>query len=325
DWPEYREYLRRLLLDRPFQGASEGVCHGCGVRAPVTPETAPFRYKFYITDKKNFAPGLADEAFPKALALCRECFASLLLGERFAKARLEIPFLGVRALVLPEGEGRQDPKALANRVERLLAQVQGLEKVKAWKEFLQHVGPDSGSGFLGFSLVLFERKQSSTKVQEAVYEVPPSRVEALFQAMRESQWLRPWGGEVQGLGEWRELLEEGGNALALRVAVHLLGGVPLERGFLLPHLLATAKVALWRGQKGPGVALRLLALGAGWIWVLRRLGMLREEGTERAWAGDLDREYRKRFEEYGFGPLRAGLYLLGVALERVGHAQAQAA
>ena len=325
DWPEYRDYLRRLLLERPFQGVKEGICHGCGDKAPVTPKTALFRYKFYITDKKNFAPGLVDEAFPKALALCKECFASLLLGEPFAEEKLEVSFLGQRALVLPEGEGNLRLEVLAHRVDRLLAQVRGLEKVEAWRDFLQRMGPGTKAGFLGFSLVFFERNRDSTKVQEAVYEVPPSRVEVLFQAMEESRWLSPWGGKVKGLEDWVRLLGDGGYASAMKVAVHLLAGVPLERGFLLPPLLETARRALWESSRGPKAALELLALGAGWHWVLRRLGMLREEGAESKQAWDVAEEYRRRFEEYGFGPLRAGLYLLGVALEMVGHAQAQVA
>lgn len=330
EWPEYRDYLARLLLNSPFQGAKEGICHGCGKPALVTPETSFFRYKFYITDKKSFAPGLVGEAFPKALALCQTCFASVLLGERFAERKLEIPFLGRRALVLPEGEGNLTLEALGNRVNRLLAQVRGLERVEAWRDFLQRLGPGTRADFLGFSLVLFERKRASTKIQEAVYEVPPSRVEALFQAMGESRWLGPWGGEVGGLGDWLDLLGEEGYALALKVAVHLLEGIPLERSSLLPQLLGKARRDLWAASRGPTEVLELLARGAGWIWVLRRLGMLREEERETRKALEVAEEFREgfegfkeRLEKYGFDPLQAGLYLLGVALEMVGNAQAQ--
>ncbi len=321
--PEYRAYLERLLVGRFFEGAEEGFCHACGRWARLSGETTVFRYKFYITDKKNFAPGLSDKAFARAFALCEGCFKARLLGERFAEDRLEIPFLSTLALVLPEGE--VGPKGLDRLVDRLLAEARGLERLEAWREFLARAGAGLGgeARVLGFSLIFFHRAQAATKVQEVVPEIPPSRLEALFAAMEASRELAPLGGEVGGLWELRLLLDPQARGRerpvprnALRVALHLFLGLPLDRAWFLAALLDRTR------EEKPREALRLLALGAGWIWVLERLGLWRGEGM--AWDGSiLPEEKRRLFEAYRFGPLEAGLYLLGEAMEAVGQEQAR--
>ncbi|MGC8968871.1 MAG: TM1802 family CRISPR-associated protein, partial [Thermus sp.] len=185
DFPEYRDYLKRLLTgERRFARGSLGLCHACGrAGVPVAQSFADFKLKFYITDKKGFAPGVREEGFAKAYALCRDCFRALRLGERFALENLKLRFLETEALVLPGAE--LEPGRLSRLVERLLAQVKGLERLSAWRDFLARAKRQEGVGYLGFTLLLFREAQAATKAEEVVLEVPPSRVEALFRAMEE--------------------------------------------------------------------------------------------------------------------------------------------
>ncbi len=163
EFPQYRDYLRRLLEgERRFRKGVTGLCHACGREGvPVVGHFADFQLKFYITDKKGFAPGVREEAFPRAYALCRECFQDLQVGERFALERLTLRFLGTEALVLPEAD--PEPERLSLLLERLLAQVRGLERLEAWREFLGRAQGRWGEvGYLGFSLLLFRRSQAAT-------------------------------------------------------------------------------------------------------------------------------------------------------------------
>ena len=326
EWPEYRDYLYHILFEEPFSGASEGVCHGCGREDKVTPRLESLRYKFYITDKLSFASGVEERGFRHSLALCRGCYQALVLGETYARNHLEVPFLGQRALVLPEPFAQDpNPSDLARRRERLLEQMNGLESVQRWQEFVQRVGAPQ---YMGFSLIFFERQQAATKVAQAIMEVPPSRVEALMEAMGQThsqedrKGFRPWewGGQVGGLADWRGLLEGVEREALLQVVSHLFQGLPLERGFLLPALLQGAQAALLEDHQK---ALTRLALGAGWGWVLVQLGVLGLGGGEVVSAMEVSQEYQEVFAAYGFDQVQAGLYLLGVALETVGHAQAR--
>ena len=326
EWPEYRDYLYHILFEEPFSEAPVGICYGCGQKDRVISQSSNLRYKFYITDKLSFAPGLEERGFRHSLALCQKCYQALVLGETYTKNHLEVSFLGEKALVLPEAFGQPiNPGVLANWKRYLLDDKGDLKKVLSWQEFLQRVGIPRG---IGFSLIFFQGQQSATKVTQAILEVPPSRVEALIKAMRGThprgnrRGFRPWewGGQVGDLTDWLSLLEGIEKATLLRVVSHLFQGLPLEKGFLLPALLRGAQVVLLEDHEK---ALTRLALGGGWVWVLVRLGVLKLGGEGMVRATDVPEKYREIFADYGFDELQAGLYLLGVALEAVGHAQAR--
>ncbi|WP_337845338.1 TM1802 family CRISPR-associated protein [Thermus sp.] len=331
DQQAYRAYLERKLLDEVFLGG-RGLCHGCGKEEEVTEDFTRLRLKFYITDKKSFAPGLKAEGFRQAFALCRACYGKLLLGERWALDRLEIPFLGGRALVLPEAE--LAPERLEALTERVLAEVGGLERVERWGEFLERAAARGEEvALLGFTLLLFQRSQAATKARALFPEVPPGRVGALLDAMGEEG--------VEGLGDWLLLLpvrREGGSYAWERVLPFvgaLFRGYPLLPGEVLPLFLQTAQgllqedTALYAWGRLVGSpeekALELVRLSARWLGVLRRLDLLRGEPahSETLRSKGVGMEFAERFEAYGFGAVEAGLYLLGVAMEAVGQAQAR--
>jgi CRISPR-associated protein Csh1 len=330
---EYREYLRRLLnQDERFAKAKQGLCHGCGRFDNVLGDFTAFQLKFYITDKKSFAPGVKDEAFLKAFALCPDCFSALSRGERFAWNHLKLRFLGAEVLVLPEADLEHEKLSLL--VDRLLAEVRGLERLSAWREFLgQAAMAWEEVGYLGFSLLFFRRSNAATKAEEAVLEVPPSRVETLVQAMEAAEER---GFPIGGLSDWLSLMplnqRRGGGetGLALRAVAQLFQSLPFHPSDLIPLWLKAAERAYrddrsllaHQRYQGPQGALDLVALGAGWIWILVKLNLWGETMNEELSSSfPLDEE--AIFREYRFGPLEAGLYLLGKAMEAVGHAQAK--
>ena len=330
DFPEYRDYLKRLLTgERRFARGSLGLCHACGQEGvPVVRSFADFKLKFYITDKKGFAPGVREEGFAKAYALCQDCFRALKLGEGFALEHLKLRFLETEALVLPGAE--LEPERLSVLVERILAQVEGLERLSAWRDFLARAKRQEGVGYLGFTLLLFREAQAATKAEEVVLEVPPSRVEALFQAMGEAG--------VEGVRDWLYLLpldrgQRGVRAgLALEAASRLFLGLPFRSRDWVPLFLKAAERAFREDAtlfatsrfRGPGGALRLVALAADWLGILARMGLWGGAMEAKDLSGALlEEEEKEAFRAYRFGPLEAGLYLLGKAMEAVGQAQAR--
>ena len=326
EWPKYRDHLYHILFEEPFSEAPVGICYGCGQKDRVISHSSNLRYKFYITDKLGFASDLEEGGFRHSLALCRECYQALLLGETYAQNHLEASFLGEKVLVLPEAFGQDiDPWVLVNWKKYLLDEKRGLEEILSWRDFLQRAGIPRG---IGFSLIFFQRLQSATKATQVILEVPPSQVEALLRAMGENypqedrRGFRPWewGDREGNLKDWLFLLEGTERETLLQVVSHLFQGLPLERGFLLPSLLRGARAVLLKDHRK---ALARLALGGGWVWVLVRLGVLKLGGERMVRAADVPEEYREVFAAYGFDEFQAGLYLLGVALETVGHAQAK--
>ncbi len=329
DFPEYRDYLKRLLAgERRFARGSPGFCHACGqAGVPVAQSFADFKLKFYITDKKGFAPGVREEGFAKAYALCQPCFQALKLGEGFALENLKLRFLETEALVLPGAD--LEPKSLSRLVERVLAQVRGLERLSAWRDFLARAKRQEGVGYLGFTLLLFREAQAATKAEEVILEVPPSRVEALFQAMGEAG--------VEGVRDWLYLLplDRGprgvGAGLALEAVSRLFLGLPFRSLDWVPLFLRAAERAFREDAtlfalsrfRGPGGALGLVALAADWLGILARMGLWGGAMEAKDLSALLEGEEKEAFRAYRFGPLEAGLYLLGKAMEAVGQAQAR--
>jgi len=330
DFPEYRDYLRRLLTgERRFAQGSQGLCHACGrAGVPVVQSFADFKLKCFIADKKRFAPGVREEGFAKAYALCPDCFRALKLGEGFALENLKLRFLETEALVLPGAE--LEPEKLSRLVERVLAQVHGLERLSAWRDFLARAKREEGVGYLGFTLLFFRKAKAATKAEGVVLEVPPSRVEALFRAMEEAG--------VEGVRDWLYLLpldrdQRGVEAgLALEAASRLFLGLPFLSRDWVPLFLRAAERAFREDAtlfatsrfRGPGGALGLVALAADWLGILVRMGVWGGTMGEKDLSGALlEEEEKKAFQAYNFGPLEAGLYLLGKAMEAVGQAQAR--
>ncbi|GGM93212.1 hypothetical protein GCM10007092_03020 [Thermus composti] len=139
---------------------------------------------------------------------------------------------------------------------------------------------------------------------------------------------------MEGLGDWLRLLplsQVRGRVDARPVlpwATRIFLGQPLDPKDLLPLWLRAAERAyrgdttLHASRPGPQEALDRVALGAGWIWILVRLGLWGGRMGEVKSAFPLGEE-EEVFRTYGFGPLEAGLYLLGKAMEAVGQAQAR--
>jgi CRISPR-associated protein Csh1 len=143
---------------------------------------------------------------------------------------------------------------------------------------------------------------------------------------------------VEGVRDWLYLLpldrgQRGVEAgLALEAASRLFLGLPFLSRDWVPLFLRAAERAFREDAtlfatsrfRGPGGALGLVALAADWLGILVRMGVWGGTMGEKDLSGALlEEEEKKAFQAYNFGPLEAGLYLLGKAMEAVGQAQAR--
>ncbi len=143
--------------------------------------------KFYITDKKGFAPRSREEAFPRAYApLPGVLPGAFRWGSASALERLTLRFLGTEALVLPgDGPGARGglspPPGEASRPG-----AGGLSASEAWREV-----PGAGAGEVGGGGLPGLLPPPPSQVPRQ----PPRRREVLLEVPL------PGGGPLSGHGE----------------------------------------------------------------------------------------------------------------------------
>ncbi len=336
--PEYAALMLKTLVDEAFEGAEEGLCHACGKRAPVTGNFTRFQLKFFINDKASFAYGLDPKNWAKNFALCRDCYQKALAGERYLLEHLSLQVLGTPTLLVPHlGPGalsREDLDALS---ERLTGAISGLEQLERVPELLDEL---SWAGLPQLTLLFVEISQSATKVQEAVPEVEPSRMEEVLKALAEAgdratRLFGPGPFQDRWLSGLQALLfllplsvhnQRPDTAPALRAFRQILLAEPRPRAAWVRDFLEVLRHA-WR--KNPQVyGTRqcpkscpklewLLPQMAAFLVFLARLGLVEVESMETVEAGS----YTEAIKELGLGPQEAALFLLGVLLARVASEQ----
>ncbi len=336
--PEYAALMLKTLVDEAFEGAEEGHCHACGKRAPITGNFTRFQLKFFINDKASFAYGLNPQNWAKNFALCRDCYQKALAGERYLLKHLRLQVLGTLTLLVPHlGPGplsREDLDALS---ERLTGAVSGLEQLERVPELLDEL---SWAGLPQLTLLFVEISQSATKVQEAVPEVEPSRMEEVLKALAEAgdramRLLGPGPFQDRWIAGLQALLfllplsvhnQRPDTAPALRAFRQILLNEPRPRAAWVRDFLEVLRHA-WR--KNPQIyGTRqcpkscpelewLLPQMAAFLVFLARLGLVEVESMETVEAGS----YTEAIKELGLGSQGAALFLLGVLLARVASEQ----
>jgi len=336
--PEYAALMLKTLVDEAFEGAEEGHCHACGKRAPITGNFTRFQLKFFINDKASFAYGLDPRNWAKNFALCRDCYQKALAGERYLLEHLRLQVLGTLTLLVPHlGPGplsREDLDALS---ERLTGAVSGLEQLERVPELLDEL---SWAGLPQLTLLFVEISQSATKVQEAVPEVEPSRMEEVLKALAEAgdramRLLGPGPFQDRWIAGLQALLfllplsvhnQRPDTAPALRAFRQILLNEPHPRAAWVRDFLEVLRHA-WR--KNPQIyGTRqcpkscpelewLLPQMAAFLVFLARLGLVEVESMETIEAGS----YTEAIKELGLGSQEAALFLLGVLLARVASEQ----
>lgn len=258
----YKAYIEKTLIEKAFEDASEGTCHVCGRRAPVTADTTPFKLlKFYITDKSGFASGLHEKGFLRNYALCQECYRELLAGEHFIDDQLSTRWAQsttvhiVPVFHLPAV--RPTAATLDRWADYLKKRVAATQTLEQWKEFQEALKDyqeiDNAKASFVLNLLFATKVQSAVKVDKLIQDVPPSRLDRLDQlrndihdlAMRHFGESREWDlslGRMFYLLPLRRSGRRVHTAPYLEFLDALLTGRPFKARLLTLQFLETARI-----------------------------------------------------------------------------------
>ena len=358
--PAYHRYLYDNYLSDVFEKARPGRCHVCGQhRDEVTENTTRFWFKVYITDKPGFASGFRKANFYRNYAMCRQCYQTLLAGETFMRTRLKsrLGQLTSRVYIVPIFH-RPDVRPPATDLEAWAGYVtdrweatltwEGWQlfqgKLKAYQRFEN----TKASYLLDFLFIQDDGR--STKLQQYIRDVPPSRLDEVDEARRKThsfalQHLAPirterWDPWDLGLNTIFYLFPIGkrghGQQAFFQFLEALLSDRPVNFRELLPLFLETASVHRFQKygayvqapQKDPDAALRLFLVQTHLLrYYLRILHLFRggRPMSDVKYADEIrnlvPEDVWSYMEDLGLGTAERALFLLGVLVGEIARAQ----
>lgn len=356
---EYRKLVAYEKVDILFDDFQEGVCGACGFRKPVTSNTTKLKFKYYITDKVNFAHGLDKKNFATNLSLCSPCYKQLLTAEslvmKYLSTRIGAGSGGLSLYIIPSFLFGFNLSF--NRLERWLKDIKlEFETMNSFDEKLTSLEDEleihrerkakSDNYILNF--LFYHKSQAELRVLNLVQDVPPSRLTVIKEVISEVHDL---GNRL--LGESRHWIldfnkiyylfppkfdKKANKIIQYRELLHIyesiFTGKPLEYELVIKEFLEIIQLYYYDRYeryrmpkpKSPDDQSRqlLLAILRANLFIVyaKKLGIMNLGGIcvdVSNWL--IDEGVKEYIKEIGFDECRSGLFLLGYLLGEVANAQ----
>jgi|Deesub1362B_J571_1020462.scaffolds.fasta_scaffold01300_8 CRISPR-associated protein Csh1 len=343
---DYIRLLSQKSLEEAFEHSLWGRCSICSQEGEVTQNTTRFMFKFYMTDKVSFASHFDPKNFYKAVSICRPCYQKWLFGERWIARHLQVRLGGFNLYILPE---MLWPISSKERLLRYLREMPDrfneiasikllLKKEKEVERLLKRADPIP---FI-WNFLFFRKAQSAFKILLLIREVPPSRVQEIYQELNRTEQFRaehfreetqfdlnqiyyiiPVRRSGSDHQEYRKLLQLYSN---------IFTGVPVSRRSLYPVYKDLAKIHYFKSHAqyqigGKGDPLFLLARDTvKWnlfLLFLKKLNLLEgetameQENLQTAMPHGLN----EVFDRLGYTPAQRGMALLGYVIGIIANVQ----
>lgn len=193
---EYDQVIRQKVMRDSSTGGEQGVCSICGYKGSVSYEgTTNLSFKYYITDKINFASNIDDTGFRKNMTICKSCSEKLVAAERFLNNDMKVMIGGFPVYLIPLIPGGTVDKKEIRRLSGIARQsfevlvrfknLQDLEdELAMYSENEQQVGRY-------VLTLLFQRKEklgasSAFKISSIIEEIPDTRVHDILKTVKDA-------------------------------------------------------------------------------------------------------------------------------------------
>lgn len=349
--PDYKQYIFQRTVGELFRNAPTGVCHLCGETHPITANTKFFKLlKFYNTDKVGFASGLdAKAGFYRSYSLCQECYMALLAGDSFIRKNLRSNLAYNVVYVIPSFhlDLELSPERLKGWAEYLKSYLGKLTSLDGWHKFQQKLEDfrdyDEHKASFLLNFLFVQRRQAEVRIQKLVQDVPPSRLDLLFEERNKIKDLgdRLFGesglwdlslGTIFWLFPVRKRQREVFNADVLDLYEALFTNKPVKHNSLIANFLETSRMHYYENygpyvhnppQEGGDIALvRFLLQSALLIRYLQTLKMLKEDykggKLMNEFVAGLPMDIKEYIGEMDYDGPQAGLFLLGYLIGQIG-------
>lgn len=358
DNEEYHDYLERILVNSVFEDTEVGRCHLTGEKASVTTNMTRFKFKYYITDKQGFASGAVPHGFRSSLAISKDAYISLLVGERFVRREMDFYLAGTSGYILPDFHIHKMTQEFVSDLERVLKSIKnrallniGIRKL----DELIYEEIQRESGYM-LNLLFYKQSKANFKVLRLIRDVPDYRLGELREQASKTKEL---GDDFYGeSSQWLLTLQRMYYLLPVRVTREnnkpvyltqrilafydtLISGGLVERKQLVNQFMELVEVYRFgnpsyhvsdnfKNLDEPDRMRRLSSLLIAYIAqsnlllaFLRDQTQLKEGNVDLLYLDELhlndaQRDYLKRLR---YTPEQTAVYLLGVLIGEIANAQ----
>lgn len=186
------EYARLVEEDKTsvFEKAKKGICAITNNEAPVTADTTKLKFKYYITDKANFASGINKRNFYKNLTLSKEAYLCLQAGETYILRNFDTHFSNLPCFIIPEllydtSFVDVPMDQISERVKKLVQTVKTIETTERLEELLEDYREyEDQDNLITLHFLFYTRSQASLKINKLLNDVPLSHIKKLGLEMR---------------------------------------------------------------------------------------------------------------------------------------------
>lgn len=339
----YEIFLKEQFAPPIPQDAPLQICHLCNRQSQVISDTKKFKFfKFFNTDKPGFAPRTRAHMYPSLFGVCLECYQALFEGDRLVAEHLRSSIAGKTLFLLPypvpDEVGTYDLSRL------LVRRMDAAREVKRWHEFQKYLEEDVRIRedwekiryLVRMDLIFATVSNSAVKIHRVIHEIPPSRLDELDEARKK---VRQWAEKIFGEKNFWDLdldtqfrmfpISKNTQVPEMFLAYleSLLQGYSVYWRTLVPIFLEGARL-LHTGGAG-AYRMRSVALEVYMVQTLlireylRHLGLLTGVSlTGGMNMKDILPEHVAAYlEEAGLSGKKAGLFLLGYVIEKIGRKQ----
>jgi CRISPR-associated protein Csh1 len=338
----YKDYLIKRKIEEPFRDVTNNICHVCGNKGEITPDTTQLSFKYYMTDKIGFSSDIkGKKGFIKNFAICKNCYQSIMAGEAFIKNNLRTYLAETNVYIIPKflfpTEGVIYLDKWSKYIIGFFNSAVSLENLKKFEQYIQEYleYEDEKNNYI-LNILFYKQRQSEFKILKVIKDVPPSRIEELKGVAsdikdiadgilgEDNRWYLSLGA-MYYLFPVRKKQNEVDNKKVLEFYDALISGKPVSYLFLINEFVRLVKVYYFEEfnqyniNKGnfihPILQANLLLL------YLRKLNLLR--GGEKMGIEGLNlREDIKDFiDKIGYSEEKTALFLLGYLIAEVANAQ----
>lgn len=356
---EYRNLVAHEKVDALFSDSQKGTCGACGLNKPVTSNTTRLKFKYYITDKLNFAHGLNKKNFTTNLSLCSPCYKQLLAAEalviKFLSTRIGLGAGGLSLYIIPGFlfEFNLNYNKLEQWLNDIKLKFETLSEfneklIKLEERFESHQERKAKNDNYILNFLFYQRSQAELKVLDLIQDVPPSRLNAIGEV---TSRIHDLGNQL--LGESRHWIldfnkiyylfppkydKKANKAIQyreiLQIFESIFTGKPLDYNLVMKEFLELIQLHYYgryeqyrfakpKDVEDQFIQLLFAVLRANLFMAYARKLRIMDTGGIIVDVSNwfVEESIKEYIKEVGFNECQSGLFLLGYLLGEVANAQ----
>lgn len=182
-----KEYERLVEEEKTivFESAKRGVCAVTNKESMVTSQTTKLKFKYYITDKANFASGINKNNFYKNLTLSKDAYKCLQVGEAYILRNFDTRFSNLPCYIIPEllydapfADIPMDQ--ISDRVKKLVRTVKTIDTTVRIDEIIEDYREyEDQDNLITLHFLFYTKEQEALKINKLLNDVPLAHIKKL--------------------------------------------------------------------------------------------------------------------------------------------------